>query len=119
MKGDKLGRQGGSQEQPRMETMKGDGGSGSQEEPRREMMKGDKLGRQGGKQQPRAGSGSQEQPRMEIMKRDKPGREGGSGSQEQPRMSEWRSQSHKAGHGWETTRQRQPRAAQNGDNEGR
>ena len=48
-KGDKLGRQ---------------GGSGSQEQRRREIMKGDKLGRQGG-------SGSQEQPRMKIMKGDK------------------------------------------------
>ena len=60
MKGDMLGRQ---------------GGSGSQGQPRMEIMKGDKLGRQGG-------SGSQEQPRMEIMKGDKLGRQGGSGSQE-------------------------------------
>ena len=78
MKGDKLGRQGGSrsQEQPRREIMKGDklerqGGSGSQEQPKREIMKGDKLGRQGG-------SGSQEQPRKEIMKGDKLERQGGS-----------------------------------------
>ena len=56
MKGSKLGRQ---------------GGSGSQEQPRREIMKGDNRGRQGG-------SGSQEQPRREIMKGDKLGREGGS-----------------------------------------
>ena len=52
---------------------KGQGGSGSQEQPRRDIMKGDKLGRQGG---------SQEQPRMEIMKGDKLARQGGSGSQE-------------------------------------
>ena len=92
MKGDKLGRQGGSggQEQPRMEIMKrdkparqngrqpraaqnGDHEGGQAWETRRqrrpraaqnEIMKGDKLGRQGG-------SGSQEQPRMEIMKGDK------------------------------------------------
>ena len=57
-------------------------GSGSQEQPRMEIIKGDKLGRQGGKQQPRAGSGSQEQPRMEIIKRDKLGRQGG---KQQPR----------------------------------
>ena len=37
-------------------------------------MKGDKVGRQGG-------SGSQEQPRMEIMKRDNLGRRGGSGAE--------------------------------------
>ena len=49
MKGDKLGRQ---------------GGSGSQEHPRMEIMKSDKLGRQ---------SGSQEQSRVEIMKGDKLG----------------------------------------------
>ena len=65
MKGDKLGRQ---------------GGSGSQEQPRMEIMKGDKLGRQGGSgSQEQGGSGSQEQPRMEIMKGDKLGRQGGSG----------------------------------------
>ena len=46
------------------------GGSGSQEQPKREIRKGDKLGRQG----------------MEIMKGDKLGRQGGSGGQEQPRM---------------------------------
>ena len=79
MKGNKLGGQGGSgsQEQPRMEIMKGDklggqGGSGSQEQPRMQIMKGDKLWRQGG-------SSSQEQPRMQIMKGDKLGRQGGSG----------------------------------------
>ena len=116
MKGDKLGRQNGSgngdhegrqigssgsQEQPRMEIdqrqawktrrqpraaqkeiMKGDklgrqGGSGSQEQPRMEIMEGDKLGRQGG---------SQEQPRTEIIKGDKLRRQRGSGSQEHPRM---------------------------------
>ena len=68
MKGDKLGRQ---------------GGSGSQEQPRKEIMKGDKLGRQGGSGSQehgrQGGSGSQEQPRREIMKRDKLGRQGGSG----------------------------------------
>ena len=40
-------------------------------ETRREIMKGGRLGRQGG-------SGSQEQPRMEITKRHKCGRQGGS-----------------------------------------
>ena len=52
MKGDKLGRQGGSQEKP----MKGDneagqGGSGSQEQPRMEITKGDKCRQE----RPRAG----------------------------------------------------------------
>ena len=84
MKGDQLGRQGGRQPRAaQQEIMKGDklgrqGGSGSQEQPRMEIMKGDKLGRQGGRQ-PRAAQ-------QEIMKRDKLGRQGGSGSQEQPRM---------------------------------
>ena len=57
--------------------MKGQGGSGSQEQPRREIMNKDKLGRQGG-------SGSEEQPRRETMKGDKLGRQGGT-SQEQPK----------------------------------
>ena len=99
------GRQGGSdsqeqaaKEQARMEIMQGDewretrreimqggkwrGTRRQREQPRmEEMMEGNKWrdeGRQGG-------SGSQEQPRMEIMKGDKFGRQGGSGSQEQPR----------------------------------
>ena len=63
------------------------GGSGNQEQPRREIMKGDKLGRQGTKSSPAGNhegrqawdSGSQEQPRREIMKGDKLGRQGSSG----------------------------------------
>ena len=51
MKGDKLGRR---------------GGSGSQEQPRREITKGDRLGRHGGRgrqeREGRQGSSSQEQP---------------------------------------------------------
>ena len=73
MNKDKLGRQGGSgsQEQPRREIMKGEklgrqGGSGSQEQPRREIMKGGR------------------QPRREIMKEDKFGRQGGSGVATKP-----------------------------------
>ena len=103
VKGNKLGRQ---------------GGSGSQEQPRRKIMKGDKFGGQGARpahngnrmrqrhhelrniwrQFGRQGRNSPEwrswrgtswaaaAPRKEIMKGDKRGREGGSGSQEQPRM---------------------------------
>ena len=83
MKGDILQGGSGSQEQPRREIMKGDKlgrqrSSGSQEQPRNEIMKRDKLGRQGGKQQPRVGSGNQEQPRLEIMKGDKLWKQGGS-----------------------------------------
>ena len=77
MKGDKLGREGGSgnQEQPRTEIMKGDklgtqGGSGNQEQPRREIMKGDKRGRKF----------------WQIMKGDKLGRQGGSGVATKPRF---------------------------------
>ena len=76
MKGDKLGRQ---------------GGSGSQKQPRMEIMKGDKLGRQGG-------SGTQEQPRREIMKGDKR-------RQRQPRAA--RNEDHEGRQAWETRRQRQ------------
>ena len=56
-KGDKLGIQGGCsqkgnhEERQAWETRR----SGSQEQPRREIMKGDKLGRQGGQEQPRQG----------------------------------------------------------------
>ena len=82
MKGDKLGRQ---------------GGSGSQEPPGREIMKEDKLVRQ-------CGSGRQEQPRREIMKRDKLGRQG---SKQQPRAAQ--SGDHEGGQAWEIRRGRQPR----------
>ena len=114
MKGDELGRPGGSShEQPSREIMKEASyetrrqrqpraaQKGNHEERqawetkllRRAIMKGDKLGRQGGKQQSsmkrdklgrQGGSGSQEQPRRAIMKGDKLGRQGG--SQEQPGM---------------------------------
>ena len=85
MQGDKLGRQAsGSQEQPRREIMKGDipgylGYKAAAKSSPEEILKGDKLGTQ-------RSSGGQEQPRME-MKRDKLGRQGGSGSQEQPRSN--------------------------------
>ena len=64
---------------------------------------GDKLRRQGG-------TGSQEQPMMEIMKGDKLGRQGGSGMATVCRFR---------GKVGTPRRQRQPRAAQNGDHEGR
>ena len=79
MKGNKLGRR---------------GGSGSQEQPRREIMKKNKRGRQGG-------SGSQDQPRREIMKVNMRGRQGGSGRQEQHRTG-----NHEERQAWETMRQR-------------
>ena len=77
-----LGDGSGSQEQPRREITKGDipgymGYKAAAKSSPEEIMKGDKLGTQ-------RSSGGQEQPRME-MKRDKLGRQGGSGSQEQPR----------------------------------
>ena len=62
MKGNKLGDKPGERRTAQKRNQ--EGGSGSQEQPRREIMKGDKFGKQGG-------SGSQEQPRMEIMKGDK------------------------------------------------
>ena len=55
-------------------------------------------------------SGGQERPRMEFIKGDKFGRQGGSQKQPRPEImkgDKWR----------ETRRQRQPRAAQNGDHE--
>ena len=88
------------------ETSLGQGGSGSQEQPRREIAKEDKLGRQGG-------SGSQEQARREIVNGDKLGRQGGSSSQEQNGDHEWRQ-------AWGTRRQRQPRVEiRKGDKLGR
>ena len=77
-----LGDGSGSQEQPRREITKGDmpgymGYKAAAKSSPEEIMKEDKLGTQ-------RSSGGQEQPRME-MKRGKLGRQGGGGSQEQPR----------------------------------
>ena len=84
-------------------------------QPRVELMKGNKLGRQGG-------SGSQEQPRMEIMKGDK-WRQGGSGIYQPKLQKKTRKElsicDHEERQAWETRRQRQLGAAQNGDHEGR
>ena len=74
-----------------------------------EITKGDKLGRQGG-------GSSQERLRMEITKGDKLGRQGGSSSQEHPRMKIMK---HEGRLSWETRRQQQQGAEQNGDHEGR
>ena len=131
------GRQGGSgsQDQPRMEIMKGDkwrrqGGSSSQDQPRMEIMKGDKW-RETRRQRPprpaqngdyegrrmkgdKAAAAAKTSPEWRLWRGTNEGRQGGSGSQDQPRMEimkgdKWR----------ETRRQRQPRPAQNGDYEGR
>ena len=113
------------------ETSLGDkGGSGSQEQPRMQIMKGGKWSETRRQRQPRAAQNGDHEGRQ--MKRDKAAaaaksspewrswreaneaRQGGSGSQEQPRMEIMK------GGKWSETRwQRQPRAAQNGDHEGR
>ena len=64
---------------------------------------------------------------MEIMKGDKLGRQGGSSSQEQPSGSQEQQRQpraaqngdHEGRQAWETRRQRQLRAAHNGDHEGK
>ena len=83
-------------------------GSGNREQSRREIMKGDKLGRQGG-------SGNQEQSRREIMKgQTSLGDKAAAATKSSPEGKSWRDKQ-----AWETRRQRQPRAAQKGNHEGR
>ena len=92
------------------------GGSGSQEQLRMEIMKGDKLrswplagGRWIGEAGPWPVAGGWKRNKsivVQNMKGDKLGRQGGSGSEEQHRSD------HEGGQAWETRRQRQRRAAQ-------
>ena len=89
MKADKLGRQGDSE---------------SLEQPRRETMQGDKLGRQARGEARAAQKGNHEGRHTWL-----PGIQGG--SQEQPRRD------FEGRQAWDTTQQRRPRAAQNGDEE--
>ena len=157
MKGDKLGRQGGSgsQEQPRREIMKGgrQGGSGSQEQPRREIMKEDKFGRQGGSgvatkplfrksvaqslrskypysfqlsgerretnEEGRLGAAAISVISMQGDKRRETNEEGRLGAAAISVISMQGDKWRETNEGWETRRQRQPRAAQKGNHEGR
>ena len=92
------------------------GGSGSQEQPRRESMKGEKLGRQGGR-------GSQEQPRRQpraVHKGYQEERQALEIRRRQPRAAQTRN--HEVRHAWETRSgsQEQPRRAiMKGDTLGR
>ena len=90
------------------------GDNGSQEQPRREIMQGDKR-RQGN-------SGSQHQPRREIRKTDK-SRPIGKGEQlgDKATVAAKSSPEGKSRreNSWETKQQRQPRADQKGNHEGR
>ena len=72
MKGDKLGRQRAHNGDHEGKQMKGDKAAAQNRDHKGKQIKGDNKGRQGG-------SGSQEQPRMEIRKGDNKGRQGGSG----------------------------------------
>ena len=109
------GRQGGSssQEQPRMEIMQGDKWRKTrrQQQPRA-AQNGDHAGRQ--MKGDKAAAAAKSSPEWRSCREINEGRQGGSSSQEQPRMEimqgdKWR----------KTRRQGQPRAAQNGDQEGR
>ena len=130
MQGDER-RQGnsGSQHQPRREIRKTDksrpeGKSGrenswetKQQWQPRAAQKGNHEGRTAGRQ---SNSGSQEQTRREIMKGDQLGDKATVAAKSRPE-GKWAAPEGKSGreNSWETKQQRQPRAAQKGNHEGR